>query len=113
MPKSHGLRFDETQFWVIHRRVEYGPFDYDWSPDLRGIEFIYRGHKFGEVCSPGEIYADLKEFSLPMRVVEVASVVMGCMILGICNGFSTDERAGLLADTLRSFQCDEFIPEPS
>ncbi|MCA8995612.1 MAG: hypothetical protein KDA80_01445 [Planctomycetaceae bacterium] len=110
MSNSHGLRFDETQFWVIHRRVEYGPFDYDWSTDLRGIEFLYQGRKFGEVCSAGEIFADLKEFSLPMRVVEVASVVLGCTVLGICNGFSSGERENLLVETLKEFDCDDFIP---
>lgn len=108
MPNSHGLRFDETQFWVIHRRTEYGPFDYDWSADLRGMELLYQGHKFGEICSKREVFADLKEFGLPMRVVEVASVVLGCMILGISSGCSQRERDTMLAQTLREFDCGEF-----
>ena len=110
MSSSHGLRFDETQFWVIHRRTEYGPFDYDWSADLRGMELLYQGTKFGEVCSCDEIFADMKEFQLPMRVVEVASVVFGCVVLGVCAGFSAAERSTLLADTLHEFDCHEFLP---
>lgn len=111
MSQSHGLRFDESRFWVIHRRTEYGPFDYDWSPDLRGVELLYQGRKFGEVCSPQEIFADLKEFHLPRRVAEVASVVLGCLVLGIASGFNVDEKNALLATTLRDFQCDAFLDD--
>jgi len=108
--RSHGLRFDETRFWVIHRRREYGPFDYEWSHDFRGIELHYRGVKFGEVCSIHELFADMKEFELPMRVVEVACVVFGCTLLGISSGFNAQERGALLTDTLREFDCDDFLP---
>jgi hypothetical protein len=59
MSASHGLRFDGSRFWVMHRRQEYGPFDYQWSSDLRGLEMIYQGEKFGEHCSENQIYADL------------------------------------------------------
>lgn len=110
MPKSHGLRFDETRFWVIYRRIEYGPFDYDWSADLSGMELLYRGEKFGEICNAHELFADLKEYGLPMRVVEVASLVLGCMILGIAGGFSQAERQTMLAATLAEFDCAEFVP---
>ena len=92
MSSPHGLRFDDTRFWVIHRRREYGPFDYDWSLDLSGMELTYRGQKFGEICSSRELFADLKEFGLPMRVVEVASVVLGCTILAIVQGLPAQER---------------------
>jgi hypothetical protein len=37
MSSAHGLRFDGTQFWVVHRRREFGPFDYEWSRELDGI----------------------------------------------------------------------------
>ncbi|WP_437205942.1 hypothetical protein [Planctomicrobium sp. SH664] len=110
MQASHGLRFCETQFWVIHRRTEYGPFDYDWSQDLRGVELLYQGRKFGEVCSANEFFADMKEFQLPMRVVEVACVVLGCVILGVTCGFNAGERSQLLQTTLRQFDCDDFLP---
>lgn len=110
MQGPHGLRFHETQFWVIHRRTEYGPFDYEWSSDFRGVELLYRGCKFGEVCSANEIFADLKEFSLPMRVVEVASVVFGSQLVGISRGLSSVERFDLLTSTLREHDCSEFAP---
>ena len=63
---ASGLRFEGTAFWVRHRHREYGPFDYEWSRDLGGVELIYGREKFGEFCSADEIYADLKEFHLPM-----------------------------------------------
>lgn len=110
LPGSHGLRFDETRFWVIHRRTEYGPFDYDWSADLRGVELLYQGIKFGEICGAGEVFADLREFRLPIRVVEVASVVLGCTILGISNGLSQTEKNSLLIDMLQEFHYEDFLP---
>ncbi|MCA9078999.1 MAG: hypothetical protein KDA58_00510 [Planctomycetaceae bacterium] len=109
MSTNHGLRFDETRFWVIHRRLEYGPFDYEWSQDFRGVELTYQGTKFGEICSAQEIHADLKEFALPMRVVQVASLVFGCMLLGVKSGFSAGERASLLNNTLLDHGCGHFV----
>ncbi|SFH56360.1 hypothetical protein [Planctomicrobium piriforme] len=111
MPGSHGLRFDQTQFWVIHRRTEYGPFDYDWSPDLSGMELLYQGVKFGEVCSRQEVFADLREFRLPLRVVHVASVVMGCVVLGVSGGYNDAEKKALLVKTLQEFNCHDFVPK--
>lgn len=106
---SKGLRFEDTRFWVIHRRKEYGPFDYEWTPDLRGIELHYRGKKFGEICSIHEIFADMKSFGLPMRVVEVACVVLGSNLLGITSGYSSLERKALLQEILTEFKCDDFL----
>lgn len=108
MPSSHGLRFEESRFWVTHRRREYGPFDYAWSPDLGGIELLYRGTKFGEYCSADEIYADLKQFELPMRVVKVASIVLGCTLIGLLNSLSPPERRQLLVDRLVALGCEKF-----
>ncbi|QDT78725.1 hypothetical protein Mal35_21750 [Gimesia maris] len=83
---THGIRFEGTRFWVLHRRREFGPFDYEWSKDFSGVEFMYHDQKFGEYCSAEEIFADLKQFSLPMRVVEVASLTIGMVLYGILNG---------------------------
>lgn len=110
MPVTHGLRFQETQFWVIHRQREYGPFDYEWSRDLGGIELIYQGQKFGEFCSPDAISADLKEFGLPMTVVEVASIVLGCMVHGIVTGEDISARNQMLTEQLRSAGYERFVP---
>ena len=92
MKDSIGLRFQGTKFWVTHRRREHGPFDYEWSKDFNGIELLYCGQKFGEYCSCEEIYADLKEFKLPMRVVDVTCVVMGSVLFGLLNGLNSDEK---------------------
>lgn len=75
------------------------------------MELLYQGVKFGEICSAGEIFADMREFQLPMRVVEVASVVLGCIVLGISCGFNEQERSLLLADTLEQFKCLQFLPK--
>ncbi|QDT98345.1 hypothetical protein [Gimesia aquarii] len=83
---THSIRFNGTCFWVLHRRKEFGPFDYEWSKDFSGVEFMYSGHKFGEYCSADEIFADLKQFSLPMSVVEVASLTIGTVLYGVLNG---------------------------
>lgn len=108
LSRNHGLRFADTQFWVIHRRTEYGPFDYEWSMDFRGIELMYQGRKFGEVCSEREIFADMREFTLPMRVVEVASLVFGCVLVGITKGQSSWERQAFLKQTLLDYGCSQF-----
>lgn len=107
--RSHGLRFEGTQFWVTHRRREYGPFDYEWSKDFRGVELVYRGGKFGEYCSVEEFFADLRPYHLPRRVVEVASIVMGCLLFGILNGLPEPERHNLLRRRLREFGLQRFL----
>ncbi|MFN0198454.1 MAG: hypothetical protein ACKVT0_17040 [Planctomycetaceae bacterium] len=76
---------------MTHRRVEYGPFDYEWSKDFCGMELLYRQLKFGEYCSSEEFFADLKAHNLPMAVVRVASVVMGCIVFGVLQGWPEAE----------------------
>jgi hypothetical protein len=102
------LRFSGTRFWVTHRRREYGPFDYEWSKDFCGIELVYRGKKFGEYVSAEEIFADLKEFALPTTVVEVSSIVLGCVIYGVLNGLNEAERNQLLIDRLKAAGHEKF-----
>ncbi len=85
---------------MTHRRREYGPFDYEWSPDFAGMELIYAGKKFGEYCSKDEIFADLKEFQLPISVVEVATIVLGSLVYGVLNGLSEAERRTLICNQL-------------
>ena len=109
MSASHGLRFEGSRFWVIHRRREYGPFDYQWSKDLRGLEMTYRDHKFGEHCGAGEIFADLKEYGLPRSVVDVASIVIGCLLYGILHGLDEQQRERFLAEQLRQHGYERFV----
>lgn len=109
MSPTHGLRFADTGFWVTHRRREYGPFDYEWSKDLGGIELTYAGRKFGEYCSDAEIFADLKEFQLPTSVVEVGSIVIGCIVFGLLNGYSVDQREALVIQRLQTMGYDKFL----
>jgi hypothetical protein len=103
-----GLRFEGTAFWVRHRNEEYGPFDYEWSQDLSGIEMTYRRQKFGEFCSADEIFADLKEFSLPMRVVEVSSIISGTIVYGILHGFSDKEKREMMKEQLKNNGLERF-----
>lgn len=108
---AHGLRFNNTQFWIRHRNREYGPFGYEWSRDLGGVELTYCGEKFGEYCSPEEIYADLRSFSLPQTVVEVGSIALGCEIYGILNGLSRTDRGVFLNARLHEHGYDRFVNE--
>ena len=103
---ASGLRFEGSAFWVRHR--EFGPFDYEWSRDMLGIEFLYQRKKFGEYCSDDEISADLKEFQLPMRVVEVTAVVSGSIIFGIIHGFSQAEKKAILLKNLQESQLSKY-----
>ena len=96
---------------MIHRRREYGPFDYEWSKDFNGIELMFRGQKFGEYCSANEIYADLKHFKLPMRVVEVTSLVMGSVLYGLLNGLSSTEKRQDIDRRLRDHGLEKFADQ--
>lgn len=70
---------------------------------------LYDGHKFGEYCSIDELYADLKPFSLPMTVVNVTSIVMGCVLYGILNGLHESERFELLQSWLSERGFNRFV----
>lgn len=105
-----GLRVEGTRFWVIHRRREFGPFDYEWNHDLGGLVMLYQGQRFGEVCSPEEFFADLKEFQLPMSVVNVATLTLGCVLYGILSGLSPLQRRELLRTRLTEHGYADFLP---
>jgi len=105
---SHAVEIDGSRFWVIHRRRKYGPFDYERSADFRGVELLYDGCKFGEYCSVEELFADLKPFHLPMSVVSVTSIVMGCVLFGVFHGLPESERRELVAERLRDHGYDRF-----
>lgn len=123
MTASSGIRFQGTAFWVRHRHQEYGPFDYEWSRDFKGIELMFRERKFGEYCSVDEISADLREFRLPMRVVEVSSVVCGSILFGLLNGLSDPEKRavvcyhlqvgglGRFAENIEGWQPGDALPD--
>ncbi|MBX3439977.1 MAG: hypothetical protein KF861_20975 [Planctomycetaceae bacterium] len=108
-----GLRVDGTRFWVIHRRREFGPFDYEWSHDLGGLTLLYQGQKFGEICSQEELFADLAEFRLPMPVVKVATVTLGCVLYGIYCGLTPMQRRELLVLRLQEYGYADFLPPRS
>ncbi len=100
MLPTFGLKLRETAFWVVYRGRDYGPFDYQWSSDFEGMELHYQDKKFGEYCSNNEIYADLKEFSLPLRVAEVSCLVLGCVIRAVLHALDSDDRIDLILETL-------------
>ena len=111
MSGSHGVQIEGTRFWVKHRRRLYGPFDYEWTTDFCGVEMLYNGEKFGEYCSADEIFADLKPFGLPMSVVRVTSIVMGCVLFGVLNGMKESERRELLTERLHELGYGQFAPD--
>ncbi len=105
---SHSLRIAGSRFWVTHRRLEYGPFDYEWSKDFCGVELTYDSRKFGEYVSAEEIFADLKEFALPTTVVEVSSIVLGCIIFAMLQGLNEEERNQLMVERLTAAGHEKF-----
>ena len=109
--RPHEIGFDETGFWVKHRRVVYGMFDYQWTPELDGVELLFQGRKFGEICGPEEIQADLKEFGLPRRVCEVATIVLGTMLESLLQGLPEETRRDRVWTRLRMAGCEKFCPD--
>jgi hypothetical protein len=108
LPLTHGVRFVGTAFFVVHRRREYGPFDYHWGADLRSVDLTYRGVRFGEVWSAAQMFVDLREFRLPQRVVQVAVLVSGCLLHGLHRGDTLADRLRHIAAVLRQFGCGRF-----
>ena len=112
MSASHGIHFKGSKFWVFHRRREYGPFDYEWSKDFCGVELMFQNTKFGEYCSGEELFADLSQFKLPKRVVEVSSIVLGCIIISLQQGMTEAERADLIAQRLKDMGYEKYLGKP-
>ncbi|MDG1896199.1 MAG: hypothetical protein P8J37_14950 [Fuerstiella sp.] len=102
------ILIDDTAFWVATRGRCFGPFDYQWSPDLRGVELTYQGSKFGEICSDEELYADLAEFNLPISVCEVAAITAGTLAVGIAEGRCVEQRVSNLLTLLEKFGFSRF-----
>lgn len=102
------ILLDQTAFWVATRGRCYGPFDYQWSSDLRGVELTYQGEKFGEICGPEQFFADLTDFRLPLAVCKVAVITAGTMAAGIANGQCADRRVGALLECLEEFGFSRF-----
>jgi hypothetical protein len=107
-PPTHAVRLDGTALFITHRRIEFGPFDYDWSPDLRSLDLTYQGRKYGEVWSAEQLAVDLREFRLPSRVVQVAMLVTGCVLRSLQRGHSAAERQRLMVTVLDEFGCHRF-----
>jgi hypothetical protein len=105
---THGIVFQGSRFWVLHRRRRYGPFDYEWSKDFAGIELTFEGDKFGEYCGIEEIFADLKHYRLPDAVVPVATIVIGCVVYGVLNGLRASERTQMIVDHLAERGLERF-----
>ena len=105
---ANEIILNDDKFWIVSRQELFGPFVYQWSGDLYGIEFTYQGQKFGEVCSDEELYADLKPFGLPISVARVAALIAGAIVVSIRSGTSTDERVSHLISLLQQFDLGRF-----
>ncbi len=98
----------DTAWWIVARGRVQGPFDYQWTSDLKGIEFLYRGVKFGEVCSEDELYADLSPFGLPISVCRVCAVVAGTLAMSLAALEDTETRTVRLTKALDEFGFSRF-----
>lgn len=108
LPADNEVIFHDGGFWVVARNRLFGPFDYQWSGDLHGIEFTYQGHKFGEFCSEHEFFADLKPWGLPLTVCRVATMTAGVLASGIRSGTSEEQRLIRLTELLARFGFSRF-----
>jgi len=107
-PITHGLRFPDSGFCVIHRRREFGPFDYEWADDLRSVDLTYRREKYGEFWSIGEMCLDLGPFRLPSRVVQVSVLVTGSLLQSLLLAEAGADRLLRIRRTLQQFGCTRF-----
>ena len=107
-PFGDEILLQDTAFWVATRGRCFGPFDYEWSADLHGIELTYQGQKFGEICSPDELFADLSPFQLPMSVCRVAVITAGNLALGVACGQCEEQKILRLLNSLESFGYGRF-----
>lgn len=105
---QYGVALDGTRFWVIHQRQHYGPFDYQFSPDFNGIEMHYQNQKFGECCSDEELHADLSDSGLPLKVVEVATTILGTVIHSIFTSRNSQLRTEEILLQLHKHQLSRY-----
>ena len=98
----------ETKWWIVSRGQIWGPFDYQWSADLHGIEFTFQGSKFGEICSIDEFFADLTPFEIPISVCRVAAVVAGSLAVSLSLAESAKVRDSRLRNALTEFGFKRF-----
>lgn len=108
-PSANEIVLSDTAWWVVARGRTWGPFDYQWSDDLHGIELTYEGKKYGEVCSEEEFFADLSPFRIPVSVCRVAAIVAGSLAVSISAAEDTDQRASRLTESLQQFDFGRFI----
>jgi len=105
--------FRDTQWWIVARGRHWGPFDYQWSGDLRGVEFLFRGIKFGEVCSRDEFFADLAPFRLPISVCRISAIVAGTVAVSVSMAESQDAKVERLTCVLNDFGFERFLVRQS
>ena len=109
---ANEIILSDDKYWIVCRHELYGPFDYQWAPGMEGIELTYRGIKYGEICGMASFQADLKEFRLPLRVVQVASLTAGCLIFGLLNGLPEESRVASVQRMLRIYGWGRFVNHP-
>ncbi len=108
-PAANEIILSETAWWIIARGQPWGPFDYQWSADLRGIELTFQGRKYGEVCSEDEFFADLAPFRIPVSVCRVAAIIAGSLAVSISAGEEPDRRVVRLSRALDEFGFGRFV----
>lgn len=103
----------DTAWWIVSRCQIWGPFDYQWSTDLRGVEFTYQGTKYGEVCGRDEFFADLAPFRIPISICRVAAIVAGSTAVSISMAEGSGARRSRLAESLDKYGFGRFAVRAS
>lgn len=103
----------DTAWWIVSRRQTWGPFDYQWSTDLRGVEFTFQGCKFAEVCREDEFFADLAPFRIPISICRAAAIVAGSTAISISMAEEPEARVSRLAEALAEYGFGRFVVRTS
>lgn len=106
--RMNQIIISESVWWIASRGRKWGPFEYQWSSDLRGVEFLFRGEKYGEVCSEDEFFADLAPFGLPISVCRVAAIIAGSVATSLSAVEEPDVRISRMVTALDEFGFGRF-----
>jgi hypothetical protein len=101
--QTNEIVISDSAWWIVSRGQHWGPFDYQWSSDLRGVELLFKGEKYGEVCSEDEFFADLAPFGLPISVCRVAAIIAGSVAVSLAAVEEADVRISRLVNALDEF----------
>ena len=108
-PVNEIVLCNTSSWWIVCRSRMWGPFGYQWSTDLCGIELTFQGEKFGEICSREEFFVDLAPFRIPISVSRIAAIVGGSLAVSLSLVEAPGDRESRLSHALLEFGFGRFV----